>query len=147
MLGTELYAAGQADPRPDAVAPWEEAAGYTVNLSKGFTPLNAEHYPVEEGQALLDFRDPVKNRQEMRQLLFGGFERCLYGRQRFDVNPERRFVIVVERDTDVLMWYKPGRNDFQIYYGDESGYEPDFVVETRTGRILCETQTFRRPAR
>ncbi len=116
----------------------EEAAGYTVNLSKGFAPLNAEHYPVEEGQALLDFRDPVENKQQMRQLLFGGFEKCLYGHQRFDVDPERRFSIILERDTDVLKWYKPGRNDFQIYYGDESGYEPDFVVETRTGKFLCE---------
>jgi type III restriction enzyme len=30
------------------------------------------------------------------------------------------------------------RNDFQIYYSNESAYEPDFVVETRTGKYLCE---------
>jgi type III restriction enzyme len=46
--------------------------------------------------------------------------------------------VILERDEDVLKWYKPGRNDFQIYYSSESAYEPDFVVETRGGKFLCE---------
>ncbi len=116
----------------------ETASGYQINLSKGFKLLNTEHYPVVEGQELLDFRDPVANKQQIRQMLFGGFEKCLYGRQRFDTDPERLFAVVLEKDRDVLKWYKPGRADFQIYYGGESGYEPDFVVETKAGKFLCE---------
>ncbi len=116
----------------------ESAAEYHVKVSSGFRQLNNEYYPVTEGQEVRDFRDPVENRQAIRQLLFGGFQKCLYGRQRFDVDVERIFSVILEKDTDVLKWYKPGRNDFQIYYGDESGYEPDFVVETRTAKYLCE---------
>jgi type III restriction enzyme len=71
-------------------------------------------------------------------LLFGGFEKCLYGKQRFDVDAERIFSVILERDKEVLKWYKPGRNDFQIYIANESAYEPDFVVETGTGKFLCE---------
>jgi type III restriction enzyme len=70
--------------------------------------------------------------------LFGGFEKCLYGKQRFDVDAERLLSVILEKDNDVLKWYKPGRNDFQIYYSNESAYEPDFVVETRAGKYLCE---------
>jgi type III restriction enzyme len=116
----------------------ETASGYHVNVSKGFTPLRADHYPVAAAEPMRDFRDPVANKQGIRQLLFGGFEKCLYGKQRFDVDAERLLSVVLEKDSDVLKWYKPGRNDFQIYYSQESAYEPDFVVETRTGKFLCE---------
>jgi len=116
----------------------ETASGFHVTLAKGFRQLNAEHYPVSEHEPVLDFRDPLDDKQTIRQAMFGGFMKCLYGRQRFDVDSERRFAVVLEKDLDVLKWYKPGRNDFQIYYGDESGYEPDFVVETKTGKFLCE---------
>jgi len=116
----------------------ETASGYHVRLSKGFSELKADHYPVTASEPLRDFRDPVPNRQAIRQLLFGGFRKCLYGKQRFDVDAERLLAVVLEKDSDVLKWYKPGRNDFQIYYSNESAYEPDFVVETRTGKFLCE---------
>lgn len=116
----------------------ETASGFHVNMSKGFRTLDAEHYPVTAGEAVRDFRDPVEDKQGIRQMLFGGFAKCLYGRQRFDVDAERRFAVVLEKDTQVLKWYKPGRNDFQIFYGGESAYEPDFVVETKAGKFLCE---------
>jgi len=37
-----------------------------------------------------------------------------------------------------LKWFKPARGDLQIHYTSDSSYEPDFVVETRTGKFLCE---------
>jgi len=66
----------------------------------------------------------------MRQLLFGGFEKYFYNRQRFDVDPGARYgrVEVVQARTQ----------RFSVLLGDESGYEPDFVVETRTAKFLCE---------
>jgi type III restriction enzyme len=116
----------------------ETASGYHVKVSKGFSELKTDHYPVNGAEPVRDFRDPVPNKQGIRQLLFGGFEKCLYGKQRFDVDAERLLSVILEKDNDVLKWYKPGRNDFQIYYSNESAYEPDFVVETRAGKYLCE---------
>jgi type III restriction enzyme len=116
----------------------ETASGYEVKVSRGFTELKADHYPVADDEPVRDFRDSVPNKSSIRQYLFGGFAKCLYGKQRFDVDPERVLSVILEKDNDVLKWYKPGRNDFQIHYGGESGYEPDFVVETRTGKFLCE---------
>ena len=54
------------------------------------------------------------------------------------MDAERVFSVILERDNEVLKWYKPGRNDFQIYIANESAYEPDFVVETSAGKFLCE---------
>jgi len=116
----------------------ETASGYHIKLSKGFRELKADHYPVASSESMRDFRDPVANKQTIRQLLFGGFTKCLYGKQRFDVDSERVLSVILERDNDVLKWYKPGRNDFQIYIANESAYEPDFVVETNAGKFLCE---------
>jgi type III restriction enzyme len=38
----------------------------------------------------------------------------------------------------VLKWFKPAKGDFQIHYASEASYEPDFVVETKTLKFLCE---------
>ncbi|GMR06815.1 MAG: hypothetical protein BMS9Abin25_1441 [Gammaproteobacteria bacterium] len=71
-------------------------------------------------------------------MLFGGFQKCLYPEQKFDSDPERRFAVILENDEDVLKWFKPARGDFQIHYGHDQSYEPDFVVETSDGKFLCE---------
>jgi type III restriction enzyme len=114
----------------------ETASGYHIKVSRGFTSLRADHYPVTEG--IRDYRDAIPNKQNMHQYLFGGFEKCLFGKQRFDSDPERLFAIVLEKDPEVLKWYKPGNDDFKIHYTGESTYKPDFVVETHTGKFLCE---------
>ena len=38
----------------------------------------------------------------------------------------------------MLKWFKPAKGDFQIHYSSDDSYEPDFVVETHTGKFLCE---------
>jgi type III restriction enzyme len=45
---------------------------------------------------------------------------------------------VLEDDTDVLRWMKPGPNQFQIEWKSGRAYEPDFVVETRSEKLILE---------
>ena len=71
-------------------------------------------------------------------MIFGGFQKCLYPTQKFDVDTERRFAAVLEKDSSVIKWFKPARGVFQIRYTGDSDYEPDFVVETETDKLLCE---------
>lgn len=71
-------------------------------------------------------------------MLFAGFGKCLYRVQKFDSDSERRFAVVLENDKDVLKWFKPAKGDFQIHYASDASYEPDFVVETKTAKFLCE---------
>jgi len=117
----------------------EVAAGYEAHVTKGFTRLTAGTYSVPAGESVRNFRAPVDEKLLIRGMLFGGFRKCLYDAQRFDTDSERRFAVVLENDPDVLKWFKPGRGVFRIHYEhDAEAYEPDFVVEAKTTKYLCE---------
>lgn len=36
--------------------------------------------------------------------------------------------------------FKPGKGAFQIFLKGEDQYEPDFVVETKTAKLICEVK-------
>jgi len=76
----------------------------------------------------------------IRGMLFGGFKKCLYPAQRFQSDTERRFAVLLENDPHVVKWFKPGKDAFHIYYRGDVPYEPDFVVETKTAKLICETK-------
>jgi type III restriction enzyme len=116
----------------------EKAAAYEAHVSKGFTTMRPNNYSAPAGETERDFRAPVSDKQDIRKMLFAGFGKCLYRVQKFDSDSERRFAMVLENDKEVLKWFKPAKGDFQIYYASEASYEPDFVVETKTAKFLCE---------
>ena len=116
----------------------EDATGYEPVVSKGFTVLRSHSYSAPAHETPRKFRQPVDERSLVRGMLFEGFKKCLYSIQKFDSDTERRFSVILENDDDVLKWVKPGREDFQIYYRSDEVYEPDFVVETKTNKYLCE---------
>lgn len=118
----------------------EMAASYEAHVTKGFRTLRPNNYTAGADEVVRDFRTPIpegeKNR--IKSMLFGGFQKCLYPAQKFDSDPERRFAVILESDEDVLKWFKPAKSDFQIHYSHDESYEPDFVVETKTSKFLCE---------
>ncbi|MFZ2657400.1 MAG: DEAD/DEAH box helicase family protein [Victivallales bacterium] len=118
----------------------EKATGYGIHVSKGFTSLRPSNYSAPAGEVERDFRAPVSDRQEIRKMLFVGFSKCLYPLQKFDSDTERRFTVILENDKEVLKWFKPPKGVFQIQYDKRSGemYEPDFVLETKKAKFLCE---------
>jgi type III restriction enzyme len=48
--------------------------------------------------------------------------------------------VLLERDPTVDLWMKPGPNQFKIYDADGHSYQPDFVVETKTEKLVLETK-------
>jgi len=118
----------------------ESATSYEAHVTKGFRTLRPNSYTAGADEVIRNFRTPIpegkKNR--IRNMLFGEFERCLYSVQKFDTDSERRFAVILESDEDVLKWYKPAKGDFQIHYSHDKSYEPDFVVETKTDKYICE---------
>ncbi|MBI1913120.1 MAG: DEAD/DEAH box helicase family protein [Deltaproteobacteria bacterium] len=116
----------------------DKAEGYEVHVSRGFTTLRANNYSAPAGESERDFRVPVADKQDIRRMLFAGFERCLYRVQKFDSDSERRFAVVLEKDKDVLKWFKPVKGDFRIHYTSDASYVPDFIVETRDKKFICE---------
>jgi len=120
---------------------WEEATEYEVQVSRGFTELKPCNYTATAGQAPRHFRETVEDVGRIKQMLFGGFTRCLYPLQKFDSDTERRFAIILERDA--LKWFRPAKGQFQIYYKlgtEQPEYVPDFVAEADTTIFMVETK-------
>ena len=118
----------------------ESAGACEAHVTRGFHTLRANNYSVAADENARDFRAAIPDGQRDRigAMVFGGFSKCLYPIQKFDSDPERRFAVILENDSDVLKWFKPAKGDFQIYFRREESYEPDFVVETETEKFLCE---------
>lgn len=120
---------------------YETATSYDVKITKGFRTLHSTNVLAAADEEVRPFRQPVDDRRYIRGMVFGGFAKCLYPTQKFDSDSERRFAVVLENDKDALKWFKPGRGVFAIHYRagiEEGDYEPDFVVETKTAKYLCE---------
>lgn len=120
---------------------WEEATEYEVQVSRGFTELKPCNYTATAGQTAHHFRETVTETSRIKQMLFGGFARCLYPLQKFDSDTERRFAIILERDA--TKWFKPAKGQFQIYYKlgtEQPEYIPDFVAETDATILMVETK-------
>ena len=120
---------------------WEEATDYEVQVSRGFTELKPCNYTVVAGQTPQSYRETVTELSKIKQMLFGGFSRCLYPLQKFDSDTERRFSVILERDA--VKWFKPAKGQFQIYYklgNDQPEYIPDFVAETDSMIFMVETK-------
>ncbi|MEY4591139.1 MAG: hypothetical protein RIR18_34 [Pseudomonadota bacterium] len=120
---------------------WEDATEYEVQVSRGFTELKACNYTATAGQTAHHYRETVTELGRIKQMLFGGFTRCLYPLQKFDSDTERRFAVILERDS--LKWFKPAKGQFQIYYklgSEQPEYIPDFVVEADSMILMVETK-------
>jgi type III restriction enzyme len=116
---------------------WTKAEGYDVSASRGFESLKDVPFTAIDKQAARDLREPPEPLHDIPKMLFTGFSRCLYPIQKFGSDPERRFAILLEDEKKDLKWFKPARDQFRIYYRGDQTYEPDFVVETETDKLLC----------
>ncbi|MDR3569322.1 MAG: DEAD/DEAH box helicase family protein [Syntrophobacteraceae bacterium] len=118
---------------------WEEAIGYEIKVSKGFTELKPSAYTFSANEPPLDFRISPSDKSNMAKYLFGGFERCLYSVQKFDSDAERKLALILDREA--IKWFRPAKGQFQIFYRDGADhleYLPDFVAETAHMILMLE---------
>ncbi|MBV8523277.1 MAG: hypothetical protein JOY71_14335 [Acetobacteraceae bacterium] len=92
-------------------------------------------------QAVRNFRQPVVPAGDTQKHVFGGFQRC-YPYQRFQSNEELSSAasFYSQNEKEVLRWMKPGARQFRIEYANGQPYEPDFVAETRTQKLIFEVK-------
>jgi len=123
---------------------WEQAGGYEVQVSRGFTALKPCVYTATAGNPVRHFRETLDDKGRIKQMLFGGFSRCLYPLQKFDSDSERRFAVILERDA--AKWFRPVKGQFQLYDGlgaEQPEYVPDFVAEAESKIYMVETKNRR----
>ena len=121
---------------------WETPTDYRATVARGFQLLRPQAFNVPNSQAVRNFRQPVVPAGDTRKHVFGGFQRCCYPYQRFQSNEEREFAVLIDssNETAVLRWMKPGSRQFRIEYANGQPYEPDFVVETTTQKLIVEVK-------
>jgi type III restriction enzyme len=118
---------------------WEEAEGYEVKITKGFSDLRPSAYSAIADEPPLDFRHSPSDKSNIAKYLFGGFQHCLYPVQKFDSDSERKLAVILDRES--IKWFKPARGQFQIYYksqADHLEYQPDFVAELSSTIYMLE---------
>lgn len=121
---------------------FEEATEYVVDVRSGFSTLRDCAYTIAQDQPVQSYRDTVRDVSRIKQMLFGGFSRCLYPLQKFDSDTERRFAVILERDCE--KWFKPAKGQFKMYYkrgSEHPEYVPDFVAETADYVLMIETKS------
>ena len=105
----------------------------------GFQPLRPQTFNVPNDRAIRPSRQPVVPARDSRKHVFRGFQKCCDPYQR-QSNEEREFAVLIDSNNEaaVLRWMKPGAAHFRIEYANGQSYEPDFVVETRSQKLIVE---------
>ena len=117
----------------------DNAEELEAKVTRGFMVLRPLPLKVPEGEQVRNFHLPVEDKQKIRRMVFGGFQKCLYAEQKFDADSERRLAVILENDAEVEKWSRLTKNDIVIQYDREGSlYIPDFVVETKSAKFLCE---------
>ncbi|MFC4767698.1 DEAD/DEAH box helicase family protein [Effusibacillus consociatus] len=121
---------------------YAQSTDYEVTIPKGFETLKNAYYTTATDEGVRSFREPVPDKSRIKSMVFGGFLKCLYKEQKFDSDSERRFAVICENDPNLEKWFKPSmnQNHIKIYYGHNSTYYPDFVVETKTNKYIVEVK-------
>lgn len=119
---------------------WREQTNYRVTRVAAFDQLKPQTFDGSGQDAMRDFRDPPERLSDMKRFIFVGFKKSCYNMAKFDSDPERRMAVILEQDATVQLWMKPGPNQFKIYDEENAAYQPDFVVETATNKLIIETK-------
>jgi type III restriction-modification enzyme helicase subunit len=92
----------------------------------------------KDGQVRFD--KPFTDRSNIKKYLFTGYKKSYYSANAFDSDTERRFSIILEEDPDVVRWIKPPLNQLGLFWKAGQQYNPDFLVETTTGKYMVEVK-------
>ena len=90
----------------------------------------------EDGR--IRFDKPFTDKGNIKKYLFTGYKKSYYPANAFDSDTERLFSIILEEDPDVVRWIKPPLNQLGLFWKAGQQYNPDFLVETTTGKYMVE---------
>lgn len=92
----------------------------------------------KDGQVRYD--KPFTDKSNIKKYLFTGYRKSYYPANAFDSDTERQFSIILEEDPDVIRWIKPPLNQLGLFWKAGQQYNPDFLVETTTGKYMVEVK-------
>lgn len=119
---------------------WREQTNYRVTRVAAFDQLRPQTFDGSGRDAMRDYREAPERLSEIKRFIFFGFQKSCYALAKFDSDTERRMSVILEQDASVRLWMKPGPSQFRIYAEDNVSYQPDFVAETESSKLIIETK-------
>ena len=116
-------------------------SGFGKTTVLPFQKIETWNIAVALSAGRLDFNNDNFKKNEVRRLVFMGFQKAAHAEYVFDSASELYFARLLERDETVEKWLRPAPQQFTIYWDiQQRKYEPDFVVETPHGIFLVEVK-------
>lgn len=122
----------------------------SVKVDSDYGTQTSESYKMlsREGETPLDYRTSIHDKTKIKNMIFTGFKKCLFDKQKFDSSTEKDLSEILENASAVLKWFKPNNDRakeiFNIKYPDDErqlhNYYPDFIVETVSDKYMIETK-------
>lgn len=117
-----------------------EKIDYDITVEPGYHKLTESVAAIDLNETPRDFNIPLTDKLKIRSMVFIGFQKCLFERQKFDSDSELKFAGVLERASEVVNWFKPALSNFRISW-HAGYYSPDFIVETIDANYICEVKS------
>ena len=122
-----------------------------VKVAGCFASMTSASYKYKAlpDQEAVDFRIHLHDKHKIKEMVFTGFDKCLFEKQKFDSVTEKDFAQLLERTSQVLKWFKinddRAKEYFDIKYfntraNEKRYYLPDFIAETTGGKYMIETK-------
>lgn len=114
-------------------------AEYRASKVRSFRTLEPQNISYSPSRSLL-LTEAATPLSATASFTFRGGQKSPYKFHKFHSDPERRFAVMIDSDFEknVERWLKPARNQFRIEYQPGKPYEPDFVIETKTEKLIVE---------
>lgn len=122
----------------------------SVKVDSDYGTQTSESYKIlsREGETPIDYRASIRDKTKIKNMIFTGFRKCLFDKQKFDSGTEKDLSEILENANAVLKWFKPNNDRakeiFNIKYHDDEcqlhNYYPDFIVETVSDKYMIETK-------
>lgn len=115
---------------------------YDSKVYSGYFKLTESSIAIDKDEIPRDYRVILLpgEKQRIKSMVFTGFSRCLYEKQKFDSDEERGFAGVLENSTEVQKWFRPSLTNFKLSW-QKGYYYPDFIVETNNAKYICEVKS------
>ena len=78
--------------------------------------------------------------EKIKSCVVTGYQKSLYGENRFDSIQEKWFADIADKDKEVKKWIKNPKNQIAIRY-KFGNYYPDFIVETADETLIVEIKS------
>lgn len=119
-----------------------EYSNYEKPNVLAFQKILNHNFSTLANNGFRDYRDIISPVSLVPKYVYTGFEKACHFEYKFDSNTEKDLAYILENDTAVVKWLRPAREQFRIYWDNNSKrYEPDFVVETEDAIYMVEPKS------